>query len=115
MECMKQRSKSSKALAQLAVIVFCLNATYGICCFALPTADAMNTAGMEMPCHQTDGESGASSTSDDCCLMCMPMMASIDIRTSNASAEVTPAVRVSPAVTVGGIDPPFRPPTSRLS
>lgn len=114
MECMKQRSKIGKALAQIAVIVFFLNATHGACCFASPAADAMDGAAVEMPCH-TDGVSSASSNSDDCCLMCMPVMVSIDVKMSHVSAMDTPIVKVAPVLTISGVDPPFRPPISLLS
>lgn len=115
MESMKQQNKFVKALAQLAVIVFFMNATYGACCFASPATEVMDAAVMEMPCHQTDGNGATSSNSDDCCLMCMPMMTAIDIKTSDLSAMDTPILKVAPVLTISGIDPPFRPPIALLS
>lgn len=126
------KSRSGKALIQLAAIVFMLNTTtaYGACCFMFAPGETVldESAQNVLPCHkerhkerqlESNAENShadkadASSTdmSSDCCLMCVPMLAQAKPQPPKFTHPVTTAQSFQPSAK-HATDPPFRPPIS---
>lgn len=122
------KSRSGKALIQLAAIVFMLNTTtaYGACCFMFAPGETVldESAQKILPCHKevrkensdtaSQPEKAAASSPDmssDCCLMCVPMLAQANAQPPKFTHPVTTAQSFQPAAK-HATDPPFRPPIS---
>ncbi len=114
MKRMRRRNKIGKALLRIAAIVFFLNAaaSYGPCCIEMPDSEDVVT---NMPCHQTDHDLDKTSSPDDCCLLCVPMMGPTVTLCKQASTVQAINVQAITLFPTNGVDPPFRPPISLLS
>ena len=112
---MRRRTHIGKALLRIAALVFFVNTAtaYGACCFEVPQSSDTDAV-VEMPCHQNDDESNDSSDADDCCVLCLSMMASLDAGIASIHGAAITTTTTPTSITTG-IDPPFRPPISLLS
>lgn len=108
------RPQAAKTLLLQFIVVVILSNTAmasSACCF--PVSADKTTTEMVSPCHQAD-EGDTLDRPGDCCIMCLPMMmpsahaVGIDSQVNMITHSCEPLARNS-------TDPPFRPPTDRLS
>lgn len=104
---MRQRLNMSNILLKIIAVVFLLNSTAAFATCHLSARG--DTTVKKMSCH-LDSDAENQLNPDDCCLMCVAIMVSINTLGTSAPIGHDFFAPVASGVVSIGLDPPFRPP-----